>query len=148
MAEKLLNEQIVGQIKEVFNELKQPVQVLFFGAKTDCETCEDTLQLLEEVSVLSEKIELKTYDLDEDAATAKTYGVDKAPMLVIVAKDGEEVRDFGVRYAGIPAGHEFSSFIHSLILVSSRESGLSQETKDFLAKLTQPVHLQVFVTPT
>ncbi len=148
MPEKLLNENIVEQIKDVFNQLQQPVQILFFGKKSDCNSCEPTLQLAEEVAALSDKLELQAYDLDEHAAIAQSYGIDKAPSLVIAAKDGEEIRDVGVRYSGIPAGHEFSSFIHSLILVSGRESGLNEATRDFLAKLTQPVHLQVFVTPT
>lgn len=148
MTEKLLNENIVEQVRDVFAELKQPVQILFFGKKSGCDTCETTLQLAQEVSDLSQMIELQTYDLDEDAATAQAYGIDKAPGLVIAAKDGDEIHDLGVRYSGIPAGHEFSSFIHSMLLVSGRESGLNQETRDFLAKLTQPVHLQVFVTPT
>ena len=54
----------------------------------------------------------------------------------------------GIRYAGIPSGHEFSSLIHDLILVSGRDSGLGQETRNFLKSLDSPVLLQVFVTPT
>jgi alkyl hydroperoxide reductase subunit AhpF len=53
-----------------------------------------------------------------------------------------------VRYAGIPSGHEFSSLIQDLILVSGRDSGLSEQTREYLAGLKEPVHLQVFVTPT
>jgi alkyl hydroperoxide reductase subunit AhpF len=53
-----------------------------------------------------------------------------------------------VLYSGIPAGHEFGSLIHDLVLVSGRDSGLSQKARNFLAGLRKPVHLQVFVTPT
>ena len=148
MPNKLLNDEVIGQVKEVFNQLQQPVQVLFFGRKTDCDYCEDTLQLTQEISGLSDKIELSVYDLDEDATTANQYGADKAPTLVIAGKDGDTIQDYGIRYSGIPSGHEFSSFIHSLILVSEETSGLSEKTREFLAGLTQPVHLQVFVTPT
>ncbi len=70
------------------------------------------------------------------------------PGLVLAGREGEEIIDFGVRYAGIPAGHEFSSLIHDLVLVSGRDSGLDRKTRDFLGGLTQPVSLQVFVTPT
>ncbi|MBP1700991.1 MAG: glutaredoxin-like protein, partial [Chloroflexi bacterium] len=47
-----------------------------------------------------------------------------------------------------PSGHEFSSLINTLVVVSNRDSGLDQQTRDFLSKLDKPVHLQVFVTPT
>ncbi|HSQ26779.1 MAG TPA: thioredoxin family protein [Anaerolineales bacterium] len=148
MPEKLLNDQVIGQVKEVFEQLQEPVQLLFFGRKAGCEYCDDTLQLTQEIVDLSEKIDLSVYDLDDDASVAEQYGVDKAPGLVIAGKDGDSIQDYGVRYSGIPSGHEFSSFIHSIILVSSRDSGLSAQTREILAKLTEPVHLQVFVTPT
>jgi len=67
---------------------------------------------------------------------------------VLAGRDGDQILDFGVRYAGIPSGHEFSSLIHDLVLVSGRDSGLSEETRQFLSSLDQPVLLQVFVTPT
>jgi hypothetical protein len=35
-----------------------------------------------------------------------------------------------------------------MVLVSSRDSGLGIKTRQALAKLTEPVLLQVFVTPT
>lgn len=148
MAEKLLNENIVSQIREVFEQLDKPVEVMFFGSKADCEYCDDTLQLAGEVVAISDKLNLKKYDIDADAELARQYNVDKVPGLVIAARDGDQVTDYGVRLAGIPSGHEFSTLIHDLVLVSSRESGLSQETRRFLQDVKQPVLLQVFVTPT
>lgn len=148
MSEKLLNEDIAQQVQDVFGQLSQPVDVLFFGRKDGCDYCDDTQQLLEEVIALSDKLNLQIYDLDEDAAIASQYKVDKAPGIVLAGRDGADSQDFGIRYAGIPAGHEFSSLIQGMLLVSSRQSGLSEATRDFLANLSEPVHLQVFVTPT
>ena len=147
MAE-LLNEAIKNQVREVFTQLEQPVQVLFFGQESDCEYCGDTRQLAEEVTALSDKLQLQVYDLQGDAEIARLYHVDKAPALVFAARHGEAIHDYGIRMAGIPAGHEFNSLIHDLILVSRRDSGLSQKTRDLLARLSKPVLLQVFVTPT
>jgi glutaredoxin-like protein len=145
----LLNESIRTQVRDVFeNQLKQPVGVILFEGKENCETCADTRQLLEEVSGLSDKISLEVYDLEEKADLANQYHVDKVPGIVFVGKDGDQVIDYGVRMAGIPSGHEFSTLIHDLILVSGRDSGLEQKTRDELKTLTKPVHLQVFVTPT
>lgn len=148
MAEKLLNQDITAQVKEVFNQLKHPVEVLFFGRKEGCDYCADTLQLVQEIVDLSDALGLKVYDLDEDASLAEQYHVDKAPGLVFAGRDGDQLTDYGIRYAGIPSGHEFSSLVHDLVLVSSRDSGLDQKTRDFLKNLKKPVLLQVFVTPT
>jgi glutaredoxin-like protein len=148
MVERLLNDEIIDQVQQVFEDLEKPVQVLFFGQKTECEYCADALQLIEEVTGISDKLDLSVYDIDDDAAVAQQYKADKTPGLVIAGRDGDQILDYGIRYAGIPSGHEFSSLINDLVLVSGRESGLNEETRQFLDGLTQPVLLQVFVTPT
>lgn len=146
---KMLDENIQNQVREVFAEVQQPVSVIFFGSKTqDCDYCDQTRQMLEEIVALSDKLHLEIYDLDENADVAEKYNVDKAPGFVMVGhKDGQLV-DYGIRFAGIPAGHEFSSLVHDLVLVSRQDSGLSPATREFLRGLDQPVILQVFVTPT
>lgn len=148
MTTKLLNDEVIEQVEEIFAGLQEPVQVLFFGSQQDCDYCEDTLQLVQEVVDISDKLELSIYDIEEDAALAGQYNVDKAPALVLAGRDGDQILDYGVRYAGIPSGHEFSSLIHTLLLVSGRDSDLSQDTRQKLQELDTPVHLMVFVTPT
>ena len=148
MTTKLLNNEVIEQVDEIFAGLQEPVQVLFFGSEQDCDYCADTLQLVQEVVDISDKLELSIYDIDDDAALAGQYSVDKTPGLVIAGRDGEQILDYGIRYAGIPSGHEFSSLIHTLVLVSGRDSELSQDTRQKLQELDSPVHLMVFVTPT
>jgi len=146
---KLLNESVTSQVKGMFDEqLKQPVEVLFFGGDQYCEYCDDTLQLLEEVTAISEKLNLQTFDLQADQTVAQQYLVDKTPGFVLAGRDGDQIIDYGIRFYGIPSGHEFSTLIHDLILVSSRDSGLDASTRQALKELDKPVHLQVFVTPT
>lgn len=145
---KILDEQVVRQIDEAFAELKEPVQILFFGSKDDCDYCADELQLLEEVAATHKQLRLSTFDLDTDREMAAKFQVDKAPGIVIAARDGDAIVDLGIRFSGVPSGHEFSTLINDILLVSKRDSGLSQKTRDYLKALDQPLLLQVFVTPT
>jgi len=145
---QLLNDDITNQIREVFAGLKNPVHIMFFGSQTNCDYCDDTRQLVEEVAALSDLLSIEIYDLEADADLAAKYNVDKAPGVVIAAKEGQQVTDFGVRLAGIPSGHEFTSLIQDILLVSNRDSGLNPQTREFLKGLEKPILLQVFVTPT
>jgi alkyl hydroperoxide reductase subunit AhpF len=104
--------------------------------------------LVEEVAATSELLSVAVYDMEEDGDLAAKYRVDKAPGLVIAAKESEQITDFGVRLSGIPSGHEFTSLIQDIILVSNRDSGLNPQTRAFLKSLDKPILLQVFVTPT
>jgi alkyl hydroperoxide reductase subunit AhpF len=146
---KLLDENIQKQVVEVFKSMKEPVAILFFGSRSEnCEYCESTFDLLQEIVPLSPLISLEEYDLADQAELAARYHLDKAPGFVLAGKVDGQFIDYGIRYAGIPAGHEFSSLINDLVLVSRRDSGLKPDTREFLKNLQKPVHLQVFVTPT
>ena len=144
----LLNDDIRNQVGEAFNELQGPVQILFFGSKEQCEYCDDTLTLVNEVASLSDKLSVQAFDVEADPDIADNYNVSLTPGLVIAAVGEDGPIDYGVRYAGIPSGHEFSSLIQDLLLVSGQDSGLNQQTREFLADLKEPIYLQVFVTPT
>lgn len=149
MASKLLDEKIKEQVKEFFAELDNPVKIMFFGSKKQhCEYCDETVSLLEEITELSDHIKMETYDVDENPEIAEQYQINKVPMTVIAAVKGSEVLDYGIRLSGIPAGHEFSTLVNDLVMVSRQDSGLSPEVREKLAKLDKPVNLQVFVTPT
>ena len=145
--EKLLNEQVTGQIRQAFSNLTDPVQILYFGTKEECQYCGETQQLLTEISELDERISLSIYDLQADSVLAAEFNVDKAPAIVIAVKEGEKILDLGIPFSGIPAGYEFSTLITDILLASKRDSGLSAETRYVLKSLSKPIHVQVFVTP-
>lgn len=146
--EKVLDEQITKQIKQAFDGIEQPVQVLLFGSKDNCDYCNETQQLLEEVIALNDKVELSVYDVKEDQEIASRYNVTNTPGIIIAARDNADVKNLGIQFSGIPSGHEFSTLINDILMVSRRDSGLDVKTREFLKNLDKPLHLQVFVTPT
>lgn len=139
----LIQENDRTEIIKFFEELKEPVKIINFTQKFECQYCSETRQLLEEVAELSDKISLNVYDLIENKDQAKKYNIEKIPATIILGH-----KDYGIRYYGIPSGYEFSSILQDILMVSNRDSGLSENTKQKLATIQQPVHLQVFVTPT
>ena len=143
----LLNAEVRTQVEDAFAGLDNPVKMLVFTQTFECQYCKETRQLVEEVSELSDKLSVEVYDFVNDKEVVEEYGIDKIPALV-VATDGDEVKDYGIRFYGIPSGYEFSTLIEDIRMVSSQESGLSNQSKGMLEDLTQPLHLQVFVTPT
>ncbi len=126
-----------------FEELDQPVKLINFTQEVECMYCRETRQLMEEITELSDKITLEEYDFVADEDAAKRYSIDKIPATVV-----EGDKDYGIRFFGIPAGYEFGTLIEDIIMVSKGDSGLEPETRLALATLNEPVHLQVFVTPT
>jgi alkyl hydroperoxide reductase subunit AhpF len=143
-----LDENITKQIQEVFSSLVNPVEILLFTTEKDCEYCGDTRELMEEVCGLSDNLSLRVVIIDKEAELPKQYQIERTPAIALLVEvDGARI-DYGIRFSGIPAGHEFSAFIHSIISVSRQEPGISQETQAFLDSLRSPVHLEIFTTPT
>jgi glutaredoxin-like protein len=143
----LLKEKDRDYLAEQFETLPAPIKLIVFTQEFECQYCAETRQIAEELATLSEDITLEIYDLMADKEIAEQYGVDKIPA-TIVMRGGQQPRDYGIRYYGIPSGYEFSSLIEDIKLVAGGDSGLSPQTKEWAADLKEAVHLQVFVTPT
>ena len=139
----LLDAQIRKDVQQMLADVKTPVTFKVFTQEFECQYCKETRELVEEVGSLSDKLSVEVYDLVKDQAIAESLGIDKVPAVAVIGK-----KDYGVRMFGIPSGYEFGSLIESIKLVSEGESGLSAETKKQVAKLTKPVKIQVFITPT
>jgi alkyl hydroperoxide reductase subunit AhpF len=111
--------------------------------RPECVTCEDTQTLLEELVGLSDKLELHVHDFYAEADAAEAAGISELPSLILKGKNQGTLR-----FVGAPAGYEFSSLIEDLIDLSRGETALSEKAREVLSKLSEPVHFQVFVTPT
>lgn len=133
------------QVQEILTKLPQKVKLLYFTQELECQFCRETRQLMEELKALGQnKIDLEIYNFITDKDQVDQFKIDKIPAIAITADD----KDYGIRYYGIPSGYEFSSLMEDIQEVSKGEPSLSEETKKQLEKITQPLHLQVFVTPT
>ena len=146
----LLTDSIQKQIREAFQTLTDPVKIVMFtqgGNVPECETCAETRQLLEEVTALSDKITLEVHDFARETQLAEQYHIDKIPAVAILS-GGVTPKDYGIRLYGVPAGYEFSTLIEDILMVSQQKAALNAKTLAELKKLTQPVNIQVFVTPT
>ena len=144
-------------LRQELGKMTNPVRLAFFMQALDCETCDITKQILEEVVGLSDKLELRGYNFAIDKEAAARLNIQRIPAIAVLRLEvdahGENPaeaveRDYGIRFYGVPSGYEFMSLIGDLIDVSRGESGLTEESKVLLAQVKEPLHFQVFTTPT
>ena len=139
----LLSQEIADQVKQELADVAGPVRLVVFTQEFECEFCQETRQLVEEVAELSDQLTAEVYNFVVDEAKVKELGVDKIPAIAVIGAE-----DYGVRFYGIPSGYEFTSLLYAIRMVAAGEPELSEETMRFLADVSEPVHVQVFVTPT
>lgn len=139
-------------LRNLFAEkLEHPVRLHFYTQREsplsvpsqECTTCQQTHQLLDELVALSDKLELAVHDFHKEQSQAKQEGINEIPAIVLEGQNKGTLR-----FIGVPAGYEFATLIEDLVDVSRGTTSLEMHTREALAKLTEPVHIQVFVTPT
>ncbi|MFB0918778.1 MAG: hypothetical protein QMB63_06910 [Clostridiaceae bacterium] len=139
----MFNDEIRKQLKEIFNDLQDNVKIVFFKKKEQCLACPEVEEFLQEIEGLSDKIKLETLVLEDNKELAEKYNIEQAPGFVMLDKDGKFT---GVKFYGLPGGHEINSFIYALMSVSGKKEELPEDIKEELSKLKNKVNIKVFVT--
>ena len=139
----LIRDDDASEIRERLKALIEPVRLVHFTQELNLQYGREAKQLIEELVALSDKLSLVVYNFLLDKERVSEYAIDKVPATAV--RNG---KDYGIRFYGLPAGYEFATLLDAILSVSQRDSGLKPENKEKLAKLSQPLHLEVFVTPT
>ncbi|NUB17030.1 alkyl hydroperoxide reductase subunit F [Azospirillum brasilense] len=106
----MLDSNVKGQLKAYFDKITQPIELaasLDDGAKS-----QDMQALLQDIASLSDKI---TFVRTDDDARKPSFAIKRTGT------------DIGVRFAGLPMGHEFNSLILALLQVGGHPSKESAE---------------------
>ena len=119
--------------------------LLAFPGRPECEFCAETEELAKEPVELSPLLKLEVHDFHGDGAElARELGVERIPARAL--GDDHEGR---IKLYGIPMGYEFATLIEGIEALSQAASPLSERVALAAQKsIRDPVHLQVFVTPT
>ena len=141
------------QIREIFErDLVSDVRVevfyktpskLFVPGRQETGSGPETEALVRELAELSDKVQVEAHDIQADPDSATAAGVDKVPAVLLHGSNAGTVR-----FLGAPSGYEFSTLIADIVDVSTGDIGLADETTSALSAITEPVHIQVFSTPT
>lgn len=132
-----------SRVREALEGMTHPVRLVFFTQTLGCETCAETKRLLNDLVAVTDKLSLEEHNLILERDQAAAYGVTRVPAIAVVSDD-----DPGIRFYGMPAGYELLSLLDAILLVSTRESGLSEESRALVKSVAAPLDVQVFVTPT
>ena len=131
-------------VRNEFQRIQGPVKLVVFSQELVAgDLCRQNEALVREVAELDDRITVEVLNPAIDRERAEGYGIDQVPAIVV-----EGARDYGIRFLGIPSGYEFSNLIDSIIVASTGQPGLSEETRASLGALAEDVTIKVFTTPT
>ena len=138
---ELMNEETRTQIVEILSRMNHPVKLLLFMGRNPSPGCLQQLDVLQAITALSDKLALEVFNAQDHPREAEAYGIDKFPATIPL---GEQ--DHGIRFFGVTGGHESTSLLQAIMMVSAGLSGLAPELESLIRRIVYPVHIQVFVT--
>ncbi|MFW9779012.1 MAG: thioredoxin family protein [Candidatus Heimdallarchaeota archaeon] len=140
-----IEDKILNEVRQMFEDIGHDVTLHMFTSKEHCLLCNETLALAEQVAEQSDRITLNHCECEDlESENAKKWKIARHPAIAI-----EGLAKGLVHFYGIPSGYEFGSLIESLILAGKDgHLDLDPQIVEELEKIDQPVHIQVFVTPT
>lgn len=127
----MLDDTLKGQLTAYLDYVVNPVEII--ATLDTSEAAQEMLALLQEVAALSAKITLRT---DGDYARKPSFEITNPGI------------HSGLRFAGNPLGHEFSSLVLALLQVGGHPSKEAQDLQDQIKQLQGTMHFETFYSIT
>ena len=125
----MLDDALKSQLQTYLGMLRQPIRLI--ATLDESETGIEMRSLLQTIVGLSDKVSLDTSGADA-----------RAPSFV-VARDGETQ---GVRFAGLPLGHEFTSLVLALLWTGGHPPKVEQDVLDAIKALDGDFNFEVYMS--
>jgi alkyl hydroperoxide reductase subunit F len=125
----MLDDTLKTQLQQYLALLRQPIRLI--ASLDDSETGADMKSLLETIVSLSDKV------------TLDTTGQDSRKPSFVVAREGETQ---GVRFAGLPLGHEFTSLVLALLWTGGHPPKVEQDVIDAIKALDGDFSFEVYMS--
>ena len=127
----MLDDALKAQLQQYLGMLRQPIRLI--ASLDNSETGNDMRQLLDTIASLSDKVSLDT------------TGTDARKPSFVVAGENET---HGVRFAGLPLGHEFTSLVLALLWTGGHPPKVEQDVIDSIKALDGDFNFEVYMSLT
>ena len=125
----MLDDTLKAQLQQYLALLRQPICLI--ASLDDSETGTDMKSLLETIVGLSDKV------------TLDTSGSDARKPSFVVAREGQTE---GVRFAGLPLGHEFTSLVLALLWTGGHPPKVEPEVIESIKALDGDFSFEVYMS--
>ena len=125
----MLDDTLKAQLQQYLGMLRQPITLI--ASLDDSATGAEMRELLQTIASLSDKV------------TLDTSGDDARKPSFVIARAGEST---GVRFAGLPLGHEFTSLVLALLWTGGHPPKVEQDVIDSIKSLEGDFRFEVYMS--
>ncbi|UUV19526.1 thioredoxin family protein [Fusobacteria bacterium ZRK30] len=138
---EIFKKEILNQLKQGLNKIKNPIKIVTF-IESGKPLCDEVVTMMMQLAALNNKIKFTEYDLVKNSDLAEKYGIDKVPGTTILAED----KPTGIKFYGIPSGHEINSLLFAVLESSGIVTPLDPKLVDAIKQINKKINIKVFVS--
>jgi alkyl hydroperoxide reductase subunit F len=127
----MLDANLKQQLQAYLARMTQPIELV--ATLDESDAAREMRGLLEDITALSTLIRLEQRSAD-GALRAPSFTVNRVGA------------DMGIRFAGIPMGHEFTSLVLALLQAGGHPPKVSPETVEQIAAIDQDLEFEVYIS--
>ena len=139
---KLLNDELRVQLKGVLERVEKPVTLISIIDEGNAKSLE-LKDLIIDIGALSDKLNVELYKKGENREIEEKIHADKYPIVALL---DEENNYSGVKFHGVPGGHELNSFILAIYNLGGPGQQLSDELLEQIKGLDKKTNIKVCVS--
>ena len=138
----LLNDALRGQIATVLGRMENNVTLVTIVDPTNEKSIE-LRDLVIDIADLGDKLEAVVKTKGEDAELEAKVNADKFPVVALLDKDGNYS---GVKFHGVPGGHELNSFLLAIYNLAGPGQALDASVLEAIKAVDKKVNIKVAVS--
>ena len=139
---KLLNDGLRSQLKGVLARLEKNVTLVSIVDESNSKSIE-LRDLILDIADLDERVNAEIYNKGENVEVENKIHADKYPVVALLDSDKKYS---GVKFHGVPGGHELNSFILAIYNLGSAGQQISEETLNNIKKIDKDINIKVCVS--
>lgn len=137
----IISQELRSQVQTVFDKLERETYLAVI--LDDSKKSEELRKFCEEVCSIGNKIHMEILRKGEDKELEAEVNAENFPMIALL----KETKEYsGVKFAGIPAGHEFNSFVLAVYNLSGPGQGVEESVQNRVMAVQRKVKLQIAIS--
>lgn len=137
-----LEPEVRSQVLTVFEKLNRGITIVTIQDDTNKKS-KELGNFLQSICGLSDRLNLRIYALGENPQLEREIGFERIPTAAFLDSEGHYS---GIKFCGIPGGHEFNSFILAVYNLAGPGQEISRELVERAQGINQDVRLQICVS--
>lgn len=139
---KLLNDGLRAQLKGVLARLEKNVTLVSIVDESNSKSIE-LRDLILDIADLDERVSAEIYSKGENIEIENEIHADKYPVVALLDNNKKYS---GVKFHGVPGGHELNSFILAIYNLGSAGQQISEDTLNNIKKIDKDINIKVCVS--